>query len=83
MIIPAMLFPVVIGISKQLGIDSRPLLLAILAGTMSDYLTPIGSTKGTISLDLANYTFGEYLRVGLPLVVINTIILMFWLPIYF
>jgi di/tricarboxylate transporter len=81
--VASILLPIALKLGADLGFDQRALALAVLAGTLTDFLTPIGSIKGTISFDLAGYTFKDYLKVGVPLTLISTVVLMIWLSIYF
>ena len=62
--------PIGIGVSATLGANSDPFLMAVAIGASSAFLTPIGHQSNTIVMGPAGYQFGDYLRLGLPLVVV-------------
>ena len=62
--------PIAIGVAATLGANSDPFLMAVAIGASSAFLTPIGHQSNTIVMVPAGYQFGDYLRLGLPLVVV-------------
>ncbi|MDJ0838910.1 MAG: SLC13 family permease [Acidobacteriota bacterium] len=65
-----LLAPVALEISGQMGVSPYPLLMMVAAGASSAFLTPIASPVNTLVLGPGNFRFGDYARVGLPLVFI-------------
>ena len=75
--------PIGIGVAAMLGANSDPFLMAVAVGASSAFLTPIGHQSNTIVMGPAGYQFGDYLRLGLPLVVVIVavsvpLIMYFW-----
>ena len=66
--------PVGIGVAATLGANSDPFLMAVAIGASSAFLTPIGHQSNTIVMGPAGYQFGDYLRLGLPLVVVIVVV---------
>ena len=62
--------PIGIGVAATLGAASDPFLMAVAIGASSAFLTPIGHQSNTIVMGPAGYQFGDYFRLGLPLVVV-------------
>ena len=62
--------PIGIGVAATLGAASDPFLMAVAIGASSAFLTPIGHQSNTIVMGPAGYQFGDYFRMGLPLVVV-------------
>ena len=62
--------PIGIGVAGTLGANSDPFLMAVAIGASSAFLTPIGHQSNTIVMGPAGYQFGDYLRLGLPLVIV-------------
>ena len=62
--------PIGIGVAATLDANSDPFLMAVAIGASSAFLTPIGHQSNTIVMGPAGYHFGDYLRLGLPLVVV-------------
>ena len=74
--------PLAFGVSTGLGIDVRPLLMAIAFGASASFATPIGYHTNTIVMGPGGYTFADYLRFGLPLNVLMWIVATILIPIF-
>jgi di/tricarboxylate transporter len=61
-----------IAISVSQGIDVSPdaLLIAVLIGASSDFLTPIGHQNNMLVMGPGGYRFTDYARVGAPVALI-------------
>lgn len=66
----ALLAPVAIATAGSLGIDARPLLVAIMFGASTSFLTPVGYQTNAMVLGPGGYRFTDFTRVGLPLNVV-------------
>jgi di/tricarboxylate transporter len=62
-----LLTPLAFGIAEGLGIDARPLVLAVMFGANMSYLTPLGYQTNVMVMNAGGYRFGDFLRLGLPL----------------
>jgi di/tricarboxylate transporter len=62
--------PVVIGIAEQLGIDPRPLLVAVMFAASASFATPVGYQTNTIVYAAADYRFADFLKIGVPMNVV-------------
>ena len=57
--------------------------MAVAIGASSAFLTPIGHQSNTIVMGPAGYQFGDYFRLGFPLVIVIVtvsipLIMWFW-----
>jgi di/tricarboxylate transporter len=62
--------PIAFSIAVELGLPPEPLVLAVLFGCNLCYATPIAYQTNMLIMAEGNYTFGDYLRTGVPLVVL-------------
>ncbi|WP_338014719.1 SLC13 family permease [Altericroceibacterium spongiae] len=62
--------PIAFNIANQLGLPQEPLILAVLFGCNLCYATPIAYQTNMLIMAEGGYSFGDYLRTGLPLVLI-------------
>jgi di/tricarboxylate transporter len=72
--------PIAIGIAHQLGQPAEPFVLAVLFGANMSFATPMAYQTNLLVMNAGNYRFGDFVRVGLPLVVIMWALLSFLLP---
>lgn len=65
--VAVVLTPIVIGLGQELGIDPRPLLVAVMLAASASFATPIGYQTNTLVYVAADYRFSDFLRIGLPM----------------
>ena len=79
----ALMAPICVSIAQGMGADPRALLMACVIGGSCAYATPIGMPANTMVVGAGGYTFMDYVKSGLPLIIIATIVSMIILPIAF
>lgn len=79
----ALLVPIGLSISTTIGADPRAVLMAIVIGGSLAYATPIGMPANVMVLGPGGYTFKDYAKAGLPLILVSTVVSMILLPILF
>lgn len=80
--VAAMLVPIYINIALQLGYDPLVFALAITIGASASVATPIGGTSMSMTL-VGGYRFNDYIKIGLPLTIILTIVTIILSPIMY
>ncbi|MDA7455811.1 SLC13 family permease [bacterium] len=78
--------PLAIGIAAQLGMDPRPLVVAVMVAASASFATPIGYQTNMLVYGPGGYKFTDFLKVGIPLnlsigVLASLCIPWFW-PLY-
>ena len=79
----ALMAPICLSIAQGMGADPRAVLMACVIGGSCAYATPIGMPANTMVVGAGNYKFIDYVKAGLPLIVIATVVSMIILPIAF
>ena len=72
--------PIAIGIAQQLGQPAEPFVLAVLFGANMSFATPMAYQTNLLVMNAGNYRFNDFVRVGLPLVLLLWLMLTFLLP---
>ena len=79
----ALMVPICLSIAQGMGADPRAVLMACVIGGSCAYATPIGMPANTMVVSAGGYTFKDYAKAGLPLILIATVVSMVILPIAF
>src|SRR5690606_8856656 len=67
--------PVAVETARLLGVPLEPFVLAILFGANLSYATPMAYQTNVLIMKAAGYRFADFVRVGVPLVVLMLIVL--------
>ena len=75
--------PVAIGLAHSLGIDPRPLVIAVMVAASASFATPIGYQTNTLVYGPGGYSFTDFMRIGIPLniaigMLASALIPLFW-----
>ena len=79
----ALLVPISISIANGMGADPSAVVMATVIAGSCAYATPIGMPANTMVLAPGGYKFRDYVKAGLPLIMVSTIVSLVLLPIFF
>ncbi|WP_410216666.1 SLC13 family permease [Paracoccus sp. (in: a-proteobacteria)] len=72
--------PVAISLGHTLGVDPRPLVIAVMMGASASFATPIGYQTNTLVYGPGGYRFTDFIKVGLPLNLLMAIVASLLIP---
>ena len=79
----ALMVPIATSLATSLGADPRSMIIATVIACSCAYATPIGMPANTMVVGLGGYRFTDYVKAGLPLILISFVICMVLLPVLF
>ncbi len=75
--------PIAVMVANQLGVAPEAFVLAVLFGANLSYATPMGYQTNLLVMGAAGYRFSDFVRGGLPLLVLIWALLAWQLPLWF
>ena len=75
--------PIAIAVADQLGLDTRPFIMAVMFGASASFTTPIGYQTNTFVYSAGGYKFLDFVKFGLPLNIIFGVMVMYIVPLFF
>ncbi len=74
------IIPIAIAASNNIGISPRPVLMSVAVAAAASFLTPIATPTNLMVMGPAGYKFGDYWKLGLPLMMWFMVIATFYVP---
>jgi di/tricarboxylate transporter len=74
--------PVALAVAKELNASPYPFAMIVALAASTAFMTPVSSPVNTLVVGPGNYSFGDFIRLGVPfsiLVLIVCVILVPWL----
>ena len=76
----ALLAPIGISIAQSIGVSPFPVLMAIGIAASCAFTTPVATPPNTLILGPGKFRFMDYVKVGLPIVVVSMIVCTVIIP---
>ena len=75
--------PMAMSCAQSLGVNPVPMLFAVTLGASLCFASPFSTPPNALVKPAGQYTFSDYIKVGLPLQIILGVIMIFILPLLF
>ncbi|MCC6614696.1 MAG: SLC13 family permease [Anaerolineae bacterium] len=72
--------PLALATAEGLGAQPQAFLMAVAVASSMAFATPLASPVNTLVIGAGNYKFMDYVRVGVPLIVLGLIVSLLVLP---
>jgi di/tricarboxylate transporter len=80
----AVLFtPVAVSMAEAFDVSARPFLVAVMIAASAAFATPFGYQTNVLVYQMGRYSYGDFLKVGLPLNLITWAAAIFAIQMYF
>ena len=81
--VAVILAPVALGLAQTLGVEPRPLVVAVMIGASAAFATPIGYQTNTLVYGPGGYRFTDFVKIGVPLNLLTALTAAVTIPIFF
>ena len=78
-----LLLPVAISTALGIGVDPKPFIIGICFGASACFATPVGYQTNLMVMGPGHYSFGDFIRAGVPLIVLLTVVFALTAPWYY
>jgi di/tricarboxylate transporter len=77
------LFPIALSMADQLGVNFMPFAIALMTGTVGAAITPAAYQTNLMVYGPGEYTFTDFVKMGVPLTVVVGVITVWLAPVFF
>jgi di/tricarboxylate transporter len=74
--------PIAVSAAAETGVSGRPLLMTVNVAAAASLLTPVATPVNLMVMGPAGYRFGDYWKLGLPLMAWFFVIAVFLVPVF-
>ena len=76
------MMPIGLATASELGVSALPMMMAVAMGASASFLTPFANGVSLMVYGPAGYRFGDYWRLGLPVIIWALIVTVVVVPLY-
>jgi di/tricarboxylate transporter len=77
------MFPIALSIADQLGVNFMPFAIALMTGTIGAAITPAAYQTNLMVYGPGEYSFADFVKMGIPLTVLVGVITVWLAPVFF
>ena len=74
--------PVAVAAAFELGVSPQPVLMSVTVAAAAAFLTPVATPVNMMVMEPGGYAFGDYWKLGLPLLLLFFAVAVFLVPVY-
>ena len=72
--------PIALALAAQIGASPYPFAMTVALAASTAFMTPVSSPVNTLVVSPGNYSFGDFIRIGVPFSIIALIVTVFLVP---
>ncbi len=74
--------PIALMSAVSLDVSPKPFMIAVAISASTAFLTPVGTTTNAMIMEAGNYKFINYVKVGVPLLLLFFIVTILLVPLF-
>jgi di/tricarboxylate transporter len=74
--------PIAISAATEIGVSPQPVLMCVTVAAAASFLTPVATPANLMVMGPGGYRFGDYWKLGLPLVVLFGLVAILLVPVF-
>ena len=74
--------PVALSAAADMDVSPKPVLMAVAVSAAAAFLTPVATPANLMVMEPAGYRFGDYWRLGLPLLCLFGVVAVLLVPVF-
>ncbi|EHH2449948.1 SLC13 family permease [Vibrio vulnificus] len=79
----ALAFPLGYSMALGYGVDPMPFIMAVLFGASASFISPYGYQTNLLVYSVGNYCLLDYLKIGVPISLVYSVLVLTLIPIFF
>lgn len=79
----ALAFPIAYATATGLDVNALPFVMAVAYGASASFMTPYGYQTNLMVYSVGEYTFKNYLKMGLPVSIVYSAVVLLSVPYFF
>ncbi|MEN8198500.1 MAG: SLC13 family permease [Thermodesulfobacteriota bacterium] len=77
------MFPISMTIASALGVSFMPFVITVMVGASCSFISPVSYQTNLMVYGPGNYSFGDFVKIGVPLSLLVGVITVFLTPVFF
>ena len=75
--------PIALAAAKSMGVSPDPFAMVIAMAASAAFMTPVSSPVNTLVLGPGNYSFSDFVKIGVPFTIIVMVVCVVMIPMLF
>ncbi|EEF57299.1 SLC13 family permease [Pedosphaera parvula] len=76
------IIPIAVAAATEIGVSPRPVLMSVAVAAAASFLTPVATPVNLMVMGPGGYRFGDYWKLGLPLMLWFFVVATFLVPVF-
>jgi di/tricarboxylate transporter len=76
------IIPLAVAAAHEIGVSPRPVLMSVTIASAASFLTPVATPVNLMVMAPGGYQFGDYWKLGLPLLLLFFVVATFYVPLF-